>query len=73
MLVLTRHLNQSLMIGDPKKPDECIEVTVTGVKGDEVRIGVNAPRAVTVDRKEIWEDKQQEGRAGTREAPPAHG
>ena len=65
MLVLTRRLDQSLMIGDPKKPDECIEVTVTGVKGDEVRIGVNAPRAVTVDRKEIWEDKQQEGRAGT--------
>jgi len=73
MLVLTRRLDQSLMIGDPKKPDECIEVTVTGVKGDEVRIGVNAPRAVTVDRKEIWEDKQQEGRAGTQAAPPAHG
>ena len=60
MLVLTRRTDETIMIGDPKKPEECIEVTVTGVKGDEVRIGVNAPRAVAVDRKEVWEQKQGE-------------
>ena len=39
MLVLTRRLNQAILIGDPKKPEECIEVTVVEVKGDQVRIG----------------------------------
>lgn len=50
MLVLTRKLNQSIMIGE-------IEVTVTEVKGDQVRLGVKAPRNVMVDRTEIWEQK----------------
>ena len=60
MLVLTRRLDQSIMIGDPKTPEECIEVQVVEVRGDQVRIGVQAPRSVSVDRKEIWEDKQRE-------------
>ena len=60
MLVLTRHLDQSIMIGDPKKPEECIEVVVVEVRGDQVRLGVQAPRAVSVDRLEIWEQKQEE-------------
>ena len=58
MLVLTRQLNA----GD--KATICIgtdiEITLVEVKGDQVRIGVNAPRAVAVDRKEIWEAKQGE-------------
>ena len=69
MLVLTRRIGESIMIGDPKKPEECIEVQVADVRGDHMRIGVNAPRAVTVDRKEIWEDKRRQtaaAEAGTR-------
>ena len=60
MLVLTRRLDQSIIIGDPKKPDECIEVQVVEVRGDQVRLGVRAPRSVVVDRKEVWEQKRQE-------------
>ena len=60
MLVLTRRVDQSIIIGDPRKPEECIEVVVVEVRGDQVRIGVQAPRETTVDRKEIWEQKQEE-------------
>ena len=60
MLVLTRRVDGSIIIGDPKTPEKCIEVTVVEVRGDQVRIGVQAPRSVSVDRKEIWEQKQKE-------------
>ena len=60
MLVLTRRTDETIMIGDPKKPEECIEVVVVEVRGDQVRLGVQAPRETTVDRKEIWEQKQEE-------------
>lgn len=60
MLVLTRRTDETIMIGDPKKPEECIEVVVVEVRGDQVRLGVQAPRAVSVDRLEIWEQKQEE-------------
>ena len=62
MLVLTRRTDETIMIGDPRKPEECIEVTVSGVKGDQVRIGVQAPRAV--DRLEVWEQKRAERQGG---------
>ena len=65
MLLLTRRLEQSIIIGDPKKPDECIEVQVVEVRGDQVRLGVRAPRSVVVDRKEVWEQKRQEKAAAT--------
>jgi carbon storage regulator len=48
MLVLDRRVNQSIMIGN-------IEVIVTEVRGDHVKIGVQAPRCVPVHRKEIYE------------------
>ena len=52
MLVLTRKLSQSIMVGE-------IEVTVVEVHGDSIRLGIAAPRGVVVDRKEIWLEKQQ--------------
>ncbi len=48
MLILTRRVGESLMVGDE------ITVTVLGVKGHQVRIGVNAPRDVAVHREEIY-------------------
>ncbi len=49
MLILTRRSGETLKIGDE------IEVTVLGVKGSQVRLGVNAPKDVTVHREEIYE------------------
>jgi carbon storage regulator len=59
MLVLTRKLNQSIMIGDE------IEVSVLSVAGDKVRIGVQAPRTVPVYRREVYVEIQREQAAAT--------
>ena len=48
MLILTRRVGESLMVGDE------ITVTVLGVKGNQVRLGVDAPRDVSVHREEIY-------------------
>jgi len=56
MLILTRRVGEKLMIGDE------ISVTILGVKGNQVRIGVHAPNTVAIHREEIYERIQDEER-----------
>ena len=58
MLILTRRVGESIMIGDD------VVVSVLGVKGNQVRIGINAPKDVQVHREEIYERIQKERKVG---------
>jgi carbon storage regulator len=58
MLILTRRVGETVMIGNE------VTVTVLGVKGNQVRMGINAPRTVAVHREEIFERIKHEGQEG---------
>ena len=63
MLILTRRVGETVMIGEE------VTVTVLGVKGNQVRIGVNAPKTVAVHREEIFERIKREQDGESTEAP----
>jgi carbon storage regulator len=63
MLVLTRKTNESIVIGD------AIEVTVLAVEGDQVKLGITAPRQVPVHRREVYEQIKQANEEAVRSAP----
>lgn len=63
MLILTRRVGETIMIGDD------VAVTVLGVKGNQVRVGVNAPKETSVHREEIYERIKREEQAAGGAAP----
>ncbi len=62
MLILSRKINESIIIGDN------IELSIVDVKGDQVKIGIEAPKNIKVFRKEVYQAIQEENRAAARSA-----
>jgi len=63
MLILARRIGESIMIGDQ------VEISVVDIKGDQVKLGINAPTQVKVYRKEVYAAIQEENRAAAAAAP----
>ncbi len=61
MLALSRKINESIMLGND------IEITVLEIKGDQVKIGINAPKSIPIYRKEIYLQIQEENRTAASE------
>jgi carbon storage regulator len=68
MLVLSRQRDETIMIGDD------VQVTVVDIRGDKVRLGINAPAHIPVHRKEVYEaiKREHESAAEGSGTPPAH-
>ncbi len=64
MLVLSRRINESIMIGDD------VEVIIVDVRGDKVRLGITAPKTISVHRKEVYEAIQREKAEGKQQDTP---
>lgn len=68
MLILTRRVGETVMIG------EDVTITVLGVKGNQVRVGINAPKSIAVHREEIYErikrEQQEDSHARDPNGPP---
>jgi len=65
VLVLARRVNQSIMIGDE------IEVVVVDIKGDQIKLGIRAPRTVSVHRSEVHKEIQDQNREAAATQPDA--
>ena len=63
MLILARKLNESIMIGDQ------VEISVVDIRGDQVKIGIKAPKSVKVYRQEVYRAIQQENIEATKSKP----
>ena len=63
MLVLSRQRDETIMIGDD------IEVTVVDIRGDKVRLGINAPKSIAVHRKEVYDAIRRENREAAQVKP----
>lgn len=63
MLVLARRINESIMIGDD------IEVVVVDIKGDQIKLGIRAPRSVSVHRAEVYKEIQEQNKEAAKTAP----
>lgn len=67
MLILSRKKGEAIQIG----PD--IEISITAIQGDQVKIGINAPKNVEVHRKEVWLEIQNENTAALKEVTDISG
>lgn len=65
MLVLSRHRDESIMIGDD------VVVTIVDIRGDKVRLGIDAPQSIPVHRQEVYEAIQRENRRASQTEPEA--
>jgi carbon storage regulator len=63
MLILARKLNESIMIGDK------VEISIIDIKGDQVKLGIQAPKNVKVYRREVYQAIQAENRAAAQSNP----
>ncbi len=63
MLVLARRINESIMIGDD------IEIVVVDIKGDQIKLGIRAPRSVSVHRTEVYKEIQEQNKEAAKASP----